>query len=315
MTGASGFVGRHVVEALGESFPTSAIWALSQKRKPVFARTNIQMRCLDLSDTVALARLITEVQPVAIVHLAGQASVAAAFTDPWTGWRENVFVCVSLAQAMREAQCNASLVFASSGEVYGDSFAPGVPLDELAGLQPRNSYSRGKVAAEYALQDLLAPMGGKLVIARIFNHIGAGQSEKFVASAFAAQIARIERGLVPPIIKVGNLNVQRDFGHVRDLAIALASVAANLETFDKLSKFNICSGAAVPISYILNYLLSLSTITPTVDVDSTLVRAGEIPVVVGDHSALTMATGWRPKYSLHEALVEVLDDWRRRLQT
>ena len=166
---------------------------------------------------------------------------------------------------------------------------------------------------EQLLRDLLPRIGVKLVVLRPFNHIGPGQDERFVVPSFAGQIARIEAGLAPPRLEVGNLSSHRDFLDVADVAEAYADLIGRIETLADGSVFNISSGVPRTIASVLEGLRALSTAPFAVTVAPERVRAAEIPLAAGDSRRSREATGWRPRVAWDTSLARVMDDARARL--
>jgi len=146
--------------------------------------------------------------------------------------------------------------------------------------------------------------------ARPFNHIGPGQQPIFVAPNFATQIAEIEAGLKPPILRVGNLAAERDFSDVRDVVRAYHLILTRGEPG---AVYNICSGRALSIQRLVDILIGYARRDITVEVDPERVRPVDVPRVVGDFSALQQATGWQPAYTIEDTLRDVLDDCRQQV--
>jgi GDP-4-dehydro-6-deoxy-D-mannose reductase len=147
---------------------------------------------------------------------------------------------------------------------------------------------------------------------RPFNHIGPGQNIRFAVSAFASQIARIELGLVEPVVYVGDLSAERDFTDVRDIVRAYYLA---LERGEPGAAYNVCSGVAYKMSAVLDRLIALSTLPIRVATDPARLRPVEIPRLIGDYSALHRQTGWQPQIAFDQTLQDVLADWRQRLRT
>jgi GDP-4-dehydro-6-deoxy-D-mannose reductase len=150
----------------------------------------------------------------------------------------------------------------------------------------------------------------KVVLARTFPHTGPGRGEAFAESSFARQIARIEAGLQPPVLEVGNLEAVRDYTDVRDVVRAYWGL---LESGTAGAAYNVCSGRGLSIREILDALRARSTAEVAVRVDPARLRPSDIPVLVGDPSELRAATGWEPRIPLERTLADLLDDWRRRI--
>jgi GDP-4-dehydro-6-deoxy-D-mannose reductase len=201
----------------------------------------------------------------------------------------------------------------SSGLVYGASARSGEPVDERTTLAPLDEYSASKAAADLAL-GALVPAGLKCVRFRPFNHTGRGQSEDFVIPAFAMQVARIEAGLAPPTLKVGNLDAERDILDVADVVDAYALALYAADEFEPGEILNIAAGRTNRIGDMLTELLTFSRREITVERDPLRYRRGDLAVLVGDSSRLRAKLGWAPRRALHETLLDVLEDCRTRLR-
>ena len=196
--------------------------------------------------------------------------------------------------------------------VYGDTANAGRPLRESDLLAPLDEYSATKAAADLAL-GALAKAGLKCIRLRPFNHFGPGQSEAFVVPAFAMQIARIEAGLAPPIIRVGNLDAQRDFLDVRDVARAYALTVQNVERLGTGTILNIASGVPRRIVEVLDGLVAKSRVAISIEQDPARQRPNETPNMLGDAGRARDMLQWRPEYSFDDTLTAVLDDCRARV--
>ena len=221
-------------------------------------------------------------------------------------WRGVELAC-AIARTVRE-----STVFnVSTGEVYGSSFLNG-PASETTALSPRSVYARSKAAAETIFADVLPPEL-RLVTVRPLNDTGVGQDERFVLPSFAAQIARIEAGLAPPKLQVGNLGVERDFLDVRDVIEAYLLILAGAEALPRRAVLNVASGQARRIGDLLDVMVGASTRRFELAIDPARAWPAEIPRAVGDAAALHRYFGWIPKHSVDELVMELLNYWRARI--
>jgi GDP-4-dehydro-6-deoxy-D-mannose reductase len=204
------------------------------------------------------------------------------------------------------------LVQVGSGLVYGHTANLGAPLTETAMLAPIDDYAASKAAADLAL-GAYARKGLKCIRLRPFNHTGPGQTDSFAIPAFAMQIARIEACMAAPVVRVGNLETERDILDVADIADAYALAVTDGAAAEPDAVFNVASGAAYRMKDILSQLLSLSTARITIEHDPLRGRPSELPRMVGDACKFRARFGWAPKYTLGETLARVLEDCRLRV--
>jgi GDP-4-dehydro-6-deoxy-D-mannose reductase len=309
LTGGTGFVGGHLSTALAARFPDAKLVLLCRPgEKP--ARIDATFLTTDLTDEASVDAALQRVRPDLIAHLAAQSSVGEAIGGAEQTWRVNFCGTMWLAGAVARHCPKATFLFISSAEVYGASFRAG-PAREDTPLMPLNAYARSKAAAEAMLADVL-PRAARLIIARSFNHTGAGQDERFVLPAFAAQIARIERGEQEPRVWVGNLAAQRDFMDVEDVIDAYIRLIG-MPGLPSRATFNIASGRSHSISDLLDRLRALARGNFEISVDADRLRPSEIACAVGDASKLRDATGWSARRSTDEMLTRLLNHWRERL--
>ena len=273
-------------------------------------------RKVDLADPAAIAAFVAEVAPDACIHLAAITAVPAANADPDMAWRVNLLGTLALARALAAANPEAVLLYASSAEVYGRSFAAGLPLDESAVLAPMNTYAATKAAADLALGAMTAAgaaAGLRIVRMRPFNHTGPGQGADFVVPAFARQVARIAAGMQPPRMQVGALDPYRDFLDVRDVCAAYVLALAHADTLAPGTILNIASGTPRRIGDILDALLALAGVTAEIATGTALLRRADIPTATGNAAAARAALGWAPAIPWEQTLADVLADWRSRI--
>ena len=297
ISGATGFVGRHLVPRLREEFP-DAVLAV----EPV-----------DVTAAAALRARVREVRPDACVHLAAVSTLAAARRDPQHAWRVNLHGTLELASALLAEAPECVLLHISSSEVYGASFRRGIALDEAAAAAPMNAYAATKAAADLALGAMVSD-GLRVIRLRPFNHTGPGQSPDFVVPAFARQIARIEAGLQPAVVRTGALDPRRDFLDVRDVCSAYVACLRRADDLSPGTILNLASGVPRRIGDVLDDLLNLSGVKASVQPEQSLLRRGDIPIAAGNAAAARAALGWQPQLPWAETLRDVLADWRMRVR-
>ena len=314
VTGAGGFVGGHLVDFLHAEHPGVEVHGVVLPHGSVSWRAAAGVRVLeaDLNDPAAAAAVVEEVRPDRVLHLAGQSSVHQSWTDPGGTLRTNVLGIVHLLDAVRRCGLRPAVLVVGSAEEYGAVGPEEMPIREEAPLRPASPYAVSKVA-QGALALLYGPAGGmRVVLTRTFHHTGPGRGEAFAESSFARQVAEIEAGLRPPVLKVGNLEAVRDFADVRDVVRAYWLL---LEKGEAGAAYNVCSGTGRPVRHLLDVLLAASTARVEVRVDPDRLRPSDVPAQVGDPSRLRAATGWEPRIPLERTLRDLLDDWRARTAT
>ncbi len=303
VTGGRGFVGAHLVSRLAAVRPH---WRVAA---PPSAGEN----GLDVTDAAAVDAWMRRSPPAMVVHLAGVSSIAATEQDPRRAWRVHLDGTLNLVLALQAFAAQAHMVLVSSAEVYGASLRTGSPVDETALLQPVSPYAASKASADLLVRQ--AGAGGlTATVMRPFNHIGPGQSEAFMASSFAGQIARIEAGLQPPVLSVGSLDDERDFLDVNDVVSAYLAVLEAGETVGRGDVFNVASGRTLRIGDVLEGLLGQARTPIEVRTDPARLRRTPVSRIVGDATRLRERLGWAPKADLNDTFRRILEEQRRRVQ-
>jgi GDP-4-dehydro-6-deoxy-D-mannose reductase len=311
ITGAGGFVGPHLVRELASRFGRNVVIAATSRDGGWRAGIG-EMLPLDICDADALDRMVRDVAPTRVVHLAAVSSPVDVAADPSVAWRVNVLGTRAVAEAIMRHAPHCPLIFAGSGLVYGACESAGRAAGETAALAPVGDYAATKAAADLAL-GALAAKGLKSVRLRLFNHTGPGQKQTFVVPGFAAQIARIEAGDQAPVIRVGNLDAARDFLDVRDVAAAFALCVERATKLPPGVILNIASGVPRTIRSVLEGLLALSRVPIRCEIDPARLRPSDLPVLVGDAGLARQLLGWRPRQDFADTLASVLASWRVRI--
>ena len=307
ITGIGGFVGQHLLRHLAAVQPDAEVHGVTLTAQD---STHLEIAChvVDLTAEDAVRTLIARLRPDRIYHLAAQASPKVSFKEPWYTLANNIRGQLNLILACLAADIRPRLLVVSSAEVYGPG--DGSAITEDAPLQPTNPYGVSKVTQDLLGQQYYLSHGLPVVRARPFNHFGPGQREGFVAPDFAMQVARIEAGLQPPVLEVGNLAAQRDFTDVRDIVRAYHLI---VEQGEPGAAYNVASGAAHSIQEILDTLVGLSRASIAVRADPARFLPADVPIRLGSAERLRAATGWQPLIPFEQTLRDLLDDCRRQI--
>lgn len=296
VTGLTGFVGRHLQQHLDQ--PDSA-WRLV-----------LPPSSYDLIHPESL-RAWCEQSPDAVIHLAGQTFVPEAFRDPARTLEINLLGTLNLLQALKAGGFNGTFLYVSSGDVYGQVDESDLPVTERLMPEPRNPYAVSKLAAEHLCRQWGISEGWQVMVARPFNHIGAGQKDGFVIASAARQIMRIAGGLQAPEIAVGDVDVTRDFLDVRDV---ISAYFALLEHGRSGEIYNLCSGVERTVRELIIQMARLAGVSVDLVQDPSRLRPADQRRVVGSAAKLQQDTGWEPSISITETLQSVLSDWEAREQ-
>jgi GDP-4-dehydro-6-deoxy-D-mannose reductase len=311
ITGINGFVGGHLAEHL----LAETDWQLfgtareAELQLPTL-REQVRGIQLDLLDGPAVHHWVREIQPQVLFHLAAQAHLPTSFRDPAGTLTSNMLMQLHLFEAIRAAAIDPTIVVVCTGEEYGAVQPQEQPVNEATPLRPVNPYAVSKVTQDMLAYQYFAAHKLKTIRMRPFNHSGPRQEDRYAVTGFAHQIARIEAGLQPPVVKVGNLQAQRDFTDVRDIVRAYRLAAEQGEPGEV---YNLGSGRPVAIQTILDLLLSMSTARIEVQLDPERMRPADVPLIACDATRFQQRTGWEPQISLEQMLRDILDDWRARV--
>lgn len=309
ITGANGFVGRHLIHRLqaAESAHAIQIFAAThagaENNAHIDDKSRLEQVSLDILDAGAMQILLADIRPTHIVHLAARSSGADA--DRPLVFAVNVEGTRHLLNAARSLAAPPRVLLVSTGYVYGntDAQCPARESDPIAAPGKFGAYTDSKIAME----ELAAAYRDVAFVVRAFSHTGPGQSATFAIPAFARQLARIERGEQKPEISVGNLEAQRDLLDVRDVVAAYGLL---LERGIPGETYNVANGSPVSMRAILDRLRALCTTPTEVQRDPNRLRPADIACSTGDALKIRTVTGWQPQYTLDTTLQDALAYWR-----
>jgi GDP-4-dehydro-6-deoxy-D-mannose reductase len=311
ITGASGFVGSHLVDHLAQDTNNVLFGTSFSKNGSKSSNDNkekIQLLEVDLRNEDEVYDLVDKVKPEIIYHLAAFTSAADSFKSPRETVLNNIACQINIFEAMRKSDLlNSKTLVVASAEVYGSVKKEDLPMDEQTPLNPTNPYAVSKLAQDFLGRQYFLSYGLKAVRVRPFNHVGPRQAPIFVVSSFAQKIVEIEKGKKEPVLPVGNLEAKRDFTDVRDVVRAYSLL---MEKGEFGEVYNIGSGTSYKISEILDMLLSFSNAKITVQVDKSLFRPIDDPELICDPSKINKLTGWKAEIPIEKTLKDTLDSWR-----
>lgn len=311
VTGAAGFVGRHLTLHLnGRGHDVSGLVHPSEFHSDFSIEGVKRVEAADLLDDRALGGAVARLAPEAIYHLAAFSNPESSLKHARQTLETNILGTQNLLAAAKATGAAPKVLLVGSAQQYGKVDEADQPISEDREQKPLTPYSVSKASQELLGQRYFLSEGLPVFWTRSFNHTGPGQADAYVCSSFARQVAQVEKGTRSPEIHVGNLAARRDFMDVRDVARAYSAI---LDSGKPGRAYNVCRGEAVSIQEVLDTLIELSTVHVEVKVDPERYHALDAPLIVGDVTRLHDDTGWSPRYSMKQTLEDLLNDWRRRV--
>jgi len=309
VTGGTGFAGTHLIQALIEKgYTTIHSTHFGSQPIPQFDQM-VTFHQLDLTDQEATKQLFSKIQPVQIYHLASFAAVGKSFERAASLLQNNINLQLNVLEAARQVTPASRMLTIGSAEEYGlTHLEEGQTIDENFPLNPSEPYGVSKVTQDLLAQTFFYAFKLPVIRVRPFNHIGEGQTADFVVSAFASQIAAIEKGDLVSL-KVGNLSAVRDFTDVKDMVKAYILL---MELGVPGEVYNIGSGIGYKIQEILDSLISLSSKEIPIETDPSRMRPSDIPYFTANSNKI-LKLGWKAEIPIQETLQRVLNDWRSRI--
>lgn len=319
ITGLTGMVGSHLADYLLENTDWQ-IYGLIRWRSPLeninhlLSRVNnkdrIHLLYADLRDSDSINTAIRSSLPDYVFHLAAQSYPKTSFTSPLDTYETNVQGTSRILEALRQYKKDAIIHVCSSSEVYGKPKT--TPITEDFSFFPSSPYAISKVGTDLIGRFYAEAYGMNVQVTRMGTHTGSRRGDVFHESSFAKQIAMIEAGQIPPVIKVGNLDSLRTYADVRDAVRAYHM----LLTMNPIpgAYYNIAGSYVCKVGDTLEYLLSLSPAKITIEVDSERLRPIDADLQIFDTSKFKNHTGWQPTIPFHDTIRDLLMYWRGRVQ-
>ena len=315
ITGIGGFAGSHLADYIIGTTADSVYGILRDSEKDDNIRQHrgkIKLSQCEISDFQSVFKVIKEIKPDIIFHMAGQAFVPSSFEHAADTFKTNVIGTINIFEAVKACDINPRIIVVTSGEVYGETFGLPALHSEQSIPQPVNPYAASKTSVDYVAQTYKKYEGLNIVIARPFNHTGPRQRPNFVCSSIAKQIVTIRQDRLPKILKVGNIKARRDFTDVRDIVRGywMLSQIDNKTNFI----FNLCSGSNYSIEEIINLYSDITGEKFELHVEPKRLRGYDIQLLAGNPSAINHSVGWKPTIPMRQTLTDLLEYWKQKEQ-
>src|SRR3972149_8870722 len=311
ITGITGFVGSHLAELLLKEGVN--VYGIQRWRSKTDNIENIQDKIIiqeaDLLDAHSLYKVVDEIRPDYIFHLAAQSYVQTSWSSPTNTLEINIIGTANLFEAVKKSGLNIAIQIACSSEEYGKVLPDELPIREDNPLRPLSPYAVSKLAMDYLGYQYHESYGMRIIRTRGFNHTGPRRGDVFAESTFARPIAEIEKGKKEPVVHVGNLEAKRDYTDVRDMVKAYYLSVQKCQSGEV---YNIATGKSWKIRDVLNLLLSRSKVKIKVLQDKRRMRPSDVEVLVGDASKFMKVSGWRPEIPFEKTMEDLLNYWRER---
>ena len=307
ITGINGFVGEYLSDFLISNQIDVYGTVLSEEASIENISDNKIFK-MDLLDKNEVNKIIAEIKPDYIFHLAGQSSVALSWKKPDLTINVNVIGTINLLEAVKLYSNKSRVLIIGSSDQYGIVNPEQCPISENTPMNPQSPYATSKKTQEEIAIQYFKTFKIDTIIVRAFNHIGPKQNKGFVIADFASQIAEIEKEKKAAIIKVGNLDAKRDFTDVRDVVRAYYLVMTNGKPGEI---YNVGSGITYKIKEILDKLLSLAKVSIYIEKDNDKMRPSDVPLIQCDNSKISTECGWTLQYPIDQTLIDTLNYWRR----
>ncbi len=311
ITGAAGFVGGHLIEALKDNCKNEiSAFVLNEKEAGRVNLPKENIYQVDITNASKVKDTVKEVRPDMVFHLAAQSSVGLSWKHPALTYSVNITGTVNILEALKEFSPNARILLVGSAEQYGSVAIDEQPIKETQHLVGNNPYSVSKMAQEAAARLFLKDSNLQIIRVRAFNHIGAGQETKFVIPNWCSQAISMEKDLKKdPCLFVGNINVKRDFTDVRDIVRAYILLAENGKSGEI---YNVGSGISHSLEDVLKLIKENSFRKDiTWKVDESRLRPSDIEELCADVTKLKSTVDWEPVYTLEQSVKWIMEEMRK----
>jgi len=277
-------------------------------------KNRVQLLYGDLNDLPSLIDAVQQSSPDYVFHLAAQSYPKTSFAAPLDTLNTNILGTAKLLEALKKSDCSPQIHVCASSEVYGRVPADRVPITEEENFHPASPYAISKIGTDLIGRYYAEAYNMNIMTTRMFTHTGPRRGDVFAESTFAKQIAMIEAGLIPPVVKVGNLNSLRTWTDVRDAVRAYYLLVTNKPVRGEY--YNIGGTFSFTIEQMLKYLISKSTHKNIkIEVDTDRLRPVDADLQIPDTTKFTKHTGWKPQISFEKTMDDLLEYWRNKVSS
>ena len=318
ITGITGFVGSHLADhclRLGHHVVGFRRYHLSNLRNVTHLESQVEWQDCDMTDFRSVAKAIDRIRPEAVFHMASQSFVSPSWDHPLLYMDANYKMTVNLLEACLAGRINPRIHIPGSGEEYGEVAESDLPIDDRTPLRPVNPYAVTKIAQDLISYVYFRSYGLNVIRTRAFNHEGPRRDKVFGIPWYAYQVARIERGMQEPVVRVGHIDDRRNFTHVKDMVRAYwmameKCVPGELYLIGSEDEDHVHT-----FRQALETLIEMSTVRGiTYRIDPQYVRPVQVPRLICDSSRFTSLTGWKPEFGFRTVLSDTLEYWRHELE-
>jgi GDP-4-dehydro-6-deoxy-D-mannose reductase len=292
VTGSNGFVAKHLIPACAGEYQ---VFGISRTA----SLGSIAVEMLNFNE---LRKVISDIEPDYVIHLASQSSVEQSWRSPSDSFMNNTCIFLNLIDAIRLLDFNPRILSVGSSEQYGIVSQSDLPLKETHPANPTSPYAIARMAQEQLSTLFVSGYGMDIVCTRSFNHCGANQDDRFVIPSIVKQFRRIQSGLQPKVVAVGNKKIIRDFIDVLDVVEAYKLL---LDHSRSGSIYNVCSGHGRSIEVIIKMISENFGIDVDILENITTTRPIDNPTIVGCNDKIKSELGWEPKIPFEQSLKDI----------
>lgn len=310
ITGAAGFVGRHLIAHIAREEPQSFVYATDILDEPEWMceYSNLDYKSINLLDRDAIEAQIQKVIPQRIIHLASFSSVAYSWNHPSDSFLNNSLIFINLIEALKKISSPFTFLSIGSSEEYGNVPVADIPLSECHILNATSPYAAARISQEMLSRVFVQGYGMNIMMTRSFNHMGPFQRDTFIVPSLIKQFVEAQKSDRKSVeLQVGDIDVVRDFTDVRDVVKAYLCI---LEYGKSGEVYNVCSGKGILIRELIQSIADIMRMSYTIHKDTARVRPTENRIVIGNNKKIREDCHWRPEIDIKQSLMDTISFWR-----